>query len=101
MSGEERRGSQGRDFARPTEAQEQLYRAVKAHQSDLKIQQDASPTCGLEDRIEATQLVLQWLDHQAFEMEPQVPPSSRWISHPATRQRIRSFKARPLRRADN
>jgi hypothetical protein len=79
MSGEERRGSQSKDFARSTEAQHQLY---QAHQSDLEIQQDAgAPTCGLEDRIEATRRVLQWLDHQAFELEPQAPPSSRWNSH--------------------
>jgi hypothetical protein len=90
MSGEERRGSQRRDFARPTEAQVELYQAVKAHQSDLEIQQDAAPSCGLEERIEATRRVLQWLDdHQAFELEPQAPSSSRWNSHSATRQRIR------------
>jgi hypothetical protein len=81
MSGEERRGSQRKDFARATEGQAELYQAVKAQQSDLKIQQDASPTCGLEDRFEATRRILQWLDHQAFEIEPQAPRSSRWISH--------------------
>jgi hypothetical protein len=81
MSGEERRGSQRRDFARPTEAQGELYQALKAHQSDLEIQRDAAPACGLEDRIEATRRVLQWLDHQAFEIEPQAPPSRRWVSH--------------------
>jgi hypothetical protein len=81
MSGEDRRGSQRRNFARPTEAQQQLYQAVKAHQSDLKIQQDFAPTCGLEDRIEATRRVLQWLDHQAFEIEPHAPSLRRWIVH--------------------
>jgi hypothetical protein len=82
MSGEERRGSQSRDFARPTETQAQgeLYQALKAHQSDLEIRQDAAPACGLEDRIEATRRVLKWLDHQAFEIEPQAPPP-RWNSH--------------------
>jgi hypothetical protein len=77
MSGEERRGSQRRDFAKPTKAQQQLYQALRAHQSDLTTQQDAAPVCGLEDRIEATRRVLQWLDHQAFEIEPQAPPSRR------------------------
>jgi hypothetical protein len=82
MSGEERRGSQRINFARPTEAQGELYQGLKAPQSDLEIQQDAAaPACGLEDWIEATRRVLQWLDHQAFEIEPQTPPSSRWISH--------------------
>jgi hypothetical protein len=81
MSGEERRGSQRRDLAKPTEAQAELYQALKAHQSDLEIQRDAAPDCGLNDRIEATRRVLQWLDHQAFEIEPQAPPSRRWISH--------------------
>jgi hypothetical protein len=60
---------------RPTEAQAELYQALKAHQSDLEIQRDAAPACGVEDRIEATRRVLQWLDQQAFEIEPQAPPS--------------------------
>jgi hypothetical protein len=82
MSREERRGSQRINFARPTEAQGELYQGLKAHQSDLETQQDAAaPACGLADRIEATRRVLQWLDYQAFEIEPQALPSSRWISH--------------------
>jgi hypothetical protein len=62
MSGEEKRGSQRRDFAMAT-----------------------------EDRIEATRRVLKWLDDQALEIVSQAspvvqtqPPSSasrRWISH--------------------
>jgi hypothetical protein len=67
MSGEEKRGSQRRDFAMAT-----------------------------EDRLEATRRVLKWLDDNALENEPQTspavqtpPPSSpnpseashRWISH--------------------
>jgi hypothetical protein len=76
-----------------TEAQGELYQALKAHQSDLEFQRDAAPACG--DRIEATRRVLEWLDHQAFEIEPQAspavqtePPSSasrRWISHSGDR----------------
>jgi hypothetical protein len=81
MSGEETRRSQSRDFATATEAQGELHQALKAHQSDLEIQRDAAPACGLEDRIEATRRVLEWLDHQAFEIEPQAPPSRRWNSH--------------------
>jgi hypothetical protein len=81
MSGEERRGSQRRDLARPTEAQSELYQALKAHQSDLEIQRDAAPGCDLDERIEATGRVLQWLDHQAFEIEAQAPPARGWISH--------------------
>jgi hypothetical protein len=82
MSGEERRGSQRRGFARPTEAQVDLYQAVKAHKLDLEIERDAaSLDCDLEDRIEATRRVLKWLDEQALEIEPQAsravqtPPS--------------------------
>jgi hypothetical protein len=63
MSGEEKRGSQRRDFAMAT-----------------------------EERIEATRRVLKWLDDQALEIEPQASPaapsspdpskaSRRWISH--------------------
>jgi hypothetical protein len=52
MSGEENRRSQSKDFAMATEA----------HQSDLEIQRDAAPACDLEDRIEATRRVLEWLD---------------------------------------
>jgi hypothetical protein len=81
MWGEERRGSQRRDFARPTQAQRDLYQALKAHKSDLEIQRDDAPACVREDRIEATRRVLEWLDHQAFEFEPQTPPSRQWISH--------------------
>jgi hypothetical protein len=82
MSGEERRGSQRRDFARPTEAQVKLYQAVKAHQIGLKFERDAgAPAYGLDDRIEATRRVLQWLDRQAFGMEPQAPPSRWWNGH--------------------
>jgi hypothetical protein len=80
MSGEERRGSQRRDFAGPIEAQGEHHQALKAYQSDLEIRRDAAPACGLEDRIEATRRVLQWLDHQAFELEPQAS-STRWNSH--------------------
>jgi hypothetical protein len=58
-----------------TEAQGDLYQTLKEHQSDLEIQRDAAPGCGLEDRIEATRRVLQWLDHQAFEIEPQASPA--------------------------
>jgi hypothetical protein len=65
MSGEERRESQRRDFARPTEAQREA----------------AAPACGLEDRIEATRRVLQWLDHEAFKIESQAPPSRRCNGH--------------------
>ena len=71
MSGEENRRSQSKDFAMATEA----------HQSDLEIQRDAAPACDLEDRIEATRRVLEWLDHQAFEIEPEALPSRRWNSH--------------------
>jgi hypothetical protein len=78
MSGEENRGSQSRDLATATEAQVELYQALKAHKSDLKIQRDAAPGCDLDERIEATGRVLQWLDHQAFELEPQAPPPNRW-----------------------
>ncbi len=62
MSGEEKRGSQRRDFAMAT-----------------------------EDRIEATRRVLKWLDDQALEIVTQASPvgqtqppysaSRRWISH--------------------
>jgi hypothetical protein len=81
MSGEENRGSQSKDFATATETQVELYQGVKARQSDLELRRDAALACGLEDRIEATRRVLQWLDHQAFEIEPQAPPSRRWNIH--------------------
>jgi hypothetical protein len=74
MSGEERLGSQRRDFATPTKAQVELYQALEAHESNLELQRDAAPACGLENRIEATRRVLQWLDDQAVEIEPQAPP---------------------------
>jgi hypothetical protein len=76
MSGEEKCGSQRKGFARPTEAQVDLYQAVKAHKLDLEIERDsASLDCGLEDRIEATRRVLTWLDEQALELEPQASPA--------------------------
>jgi hypothetical protein len=65
MSGEEKRGSQRRDFAMAIEAQVDPYQALEAQQSDLEIQRDAASGCGLEDRIEATRRVLKWLDDQA------------------------------------
>jgi hypothetical protein len=72
MSGEERRGSQSKDLARPTEAQVELHQALEAQQSDLESQLDATPACDL-NRIEATRRVLEWLDHQAFEIKRQAP----------------------------
>jgi hypothetical protein len=77
-----------------TEAQGELYQALKAHESDLEIQRDTAPVRGLEDRIEATRRVLEWLEGQALEMEPQASPAvqtplslsdppnaQQWVSH--------------------
>jgi hypothetical protein len=76
MSGQEKCGSQRRVFARPTEAQVDLYQAVKAHKLDLEIERDAASLhCNLDDRIEATRRVLKWLDEQAPEIEPEASPA--------------------------
>jgi hypothetical protein len=78
------------------ETQRQLYRALEArHRFELEIERDAAPGCDLDEQIEATGRVLQWLDHQAFAIEPQASPavqtapsspeatkaSRRWINH--------------------
>jgi hypothetical protein len=50
-----------------TDAQRQLEQALKAQQSDLETQRYNAPGCDLDDQIEATQRVLEWLDEQALE----------------------------------
>jgi hypothetical protein len=55
------------------DAQRELRQALKAHNRDLEIEREAASACGLEDRIEATRLVLKWLDEQ---VEPQAHPEA-------------------------
>ena len=47
------------------DAQALLYQALNAHQSDLEIERDAAPDCGLEERLEATRRVVKWLEDAA------------------------------------
>jgi hypothetical protein len=49
------------------DAQVQLFKALNAHKSDLEIERDAAPDCGLEERLEATRRVLKWLEQAALE----------------------------------
>ena len=81
MSGEERRRSQRKDFARLTEAEVRLYQALEAHKFNLESTRDYAGHGleALDRRIEAVQMLFEWLDHHPI--EPQTPPSSRWISH--------------------
>ena len=51
-----------------TDAQRQLRQVLKAHQSDLEIERDAASGSDLEERIEATRQLLEWLE-QAAEIE--------------------------------
>jgi hypothetical protein len=54
-----------------TDAQRKLHQALKAHKFDLEIERDAASDCDLEERIEATGQLLEWLE-QALE-----PPTFR------------------------
>jgi hypothetical protein len=54
-----------------TDAQREIYRALKAHQFDLEIERTTASDCDLEERIEATGQLLEWLE-QALE-----PPTFR------------------------
>jgi hypothetical protein len=49
-----------------TDAQRQLYQALKTLRSDLEIERGGALDYDLDDRIEATQRVLEWLE-QALE----------------------------------
>jgi hypothetical protein len=49
-----------------TDAQRQLYQALNAHQFDLEMERDTASNCDLEERIEATRLVLKWLEQATF-----------------------------------
>jgi hypothetical protein len=52
-----------------TDAQVQLFRALKAHKSELEIERVVASDCDLEERIEATQQLLEWLS-RALEPHP-------------------------------
>jgi hypothetical protein len=86
MSGEERRGSQRKDFATPTEAQLALYQALQAHKFDLENRRSTSAREEeiLGHRIETVQRLVEWLE-QDLEIEPAVSLPSlstrRWINH--------------------
>jgi hypothetical protein len=81
MSGEEKRGSQSRDFATTTEAQVELYHALEAHKFDLELTRGVSAVDQeiLDRRIAAVKRLLEWLK-QELEIEP-IGPTRRWISH--------------------
>jgi len=49
-----------------TDAQVQLFRALKAHKSELEIERDVASGCDLEERIEAVGKILR----RAVEMKP-------------------------------
>jgi hypothetical protein len=49
-----------------TDAQRQLHQALKTHKSDLEIERGAALDYDLDDRIEATGQLLEWLE-QALE----------------------------------
>jgi hypothetical protein len=75
MSGEEKRGSQSRDFATVTEAQVELYQVLKAHKLELLEDRrgvSARDEETLDRRIEAVQRLLEWLE-QELEIEPTGP----------------------------
>jgi hypothetical protein len=87
MSGVEKRGSHRRDFAMATEeARRQLYKAVTAHKVDLEITRGfASLELEVLDRrIEATQLLLEWLE-QAQELPPKVSTGLKRLLKPRSR----------------
>jgi hypothetical protein len=48
------------------DAQVQLFQALNAHRSELEIERDVAWDCDLEERIEATRQLLEWLE-QALE----------------------------------
>jgi hypothetical protein len=52
-----------------TDAQVQLFQALKDHKSKLEIERDVASDCDPEERIEATQQLLEWLS-QALEPCP-------------------------------
>jgi hypothetical protein len=60
-----------------TDARVQLFQALKAHKFELEIERDGASDCDLEERIEATRQLLEWLSKA---LEP-VPPSFR-RAHP-------------------
>jgi len=86
MSGEERRGSQSRDFARVSEARRQLYEAVTAHKVDLEITRGFADLEmeELDRRIEASQRLLDWLE-QAPELPSDVSTGLKHLSRPRRR----------------
>jgi hypothetical protein len=49
-----------------TDAQRQLHQALMTHRSDLEIERGAELDYDLDDRIEATGQLIEWLE-QAFE----------------------------------
>jgi hypothetical protein len=61
-----------------TEAQVELFQALKAHKLELEIERDVAPGCDLEERIEATRQLLEWLSQA---LEAAVLPSLR-RAHP-------------------
>jgi hypothetical protein len=89
MAGEEKRGSQSRDLATPTEAEVKLYEALKAHKFDLEITQCvwALDQEIMDRRIEAAQQLLEWLEQELQIESTSAPAPSpnpqtrRWISH--------------------
>jgi hypothetical protein len=70
-------GSQG-GAAMATDAQAQLFQALKAHVSELEIERDVASDRDLEAldrRIEAARLPLEWLS-KALEPEPAASPTA-------------------------
>jgi hypothetical protein len=48
-----------------TNAQRELYEALNAHKFVLELELSATLNCYLDERIEATRLVLKWLEQAA------------------------------------
>jgi hypothetical protein len=56
------------------DAQVLLYEALNAHKSDLEIESAAAQGCDLDERLEATRRVLNWLEQATCKKaQPEAP----------------------------
>ncbi len=62
-----------------TDAQRQLYQALKTHRSDLESERGGAFSYGMDNQIEATQHVLEWLG-QALEQPEATPHQERQVT---------------------
>jgi hypothetical protein len=84
-----------------TDAQRQLYQALKTYTSDLKIERGSPFSYGLDNRIEATQHVLEWLGQALEQPEAMLHQDVNLLPGPPARPRAAGEKLRRVGRPAN